>query len=184
MLHPQSYSWFYCFQVHNVFCVSCASNVMRCVFSTGLSPLDYICAVCVGSLAKTCSCGVRVMLRSWMLWTEETEVLGKSSTPQAMQPTSGTATQLCTDSCRHPVWMNSWPGCLEEIGGWGVRDTKIEKQRRTGDKWTWEIKMCKWDRKGRGRRGRQRWQKVIDRVQYIQKLQRGASVWEMRDGGS
>lgn len=40
--------------------------------------------------------------------------------------------------------------------------------------------MGKWDRKGRGRRGRQRWQKVIDRVRYIQKLQRGAFVWEKR----
>lgn len=73
------------------------------IFATGLRLLDYVCAVCVGGLAKTCSCGVRVMLRSWMLRTEETEVLGKSSTLQAMRPTSGTATQLRTDSCRHPV---------------------------------------------------------------------------------
>lgn len=38
------------------------------------------------------------------------------------------------------------------------------------------------DRKRRGRWGRRRWQKV-DRVQYIQKLQRGASVWEKRVEG-
>lgn len=55
------------------------------------------CSVCL-VLKKTCSL-VKVMLGSWMLLTEETEVLGKSSMPQAMQPTSRAATQHCTDSC-------------------------------------------------------------------------------------
>lgn len=77
-------------------------------------------------LEKTCSCGVKVMLRSRTLRREETEVLGKSSTPQATRPTSGAETQLRTDSCRHPVWMNSWPGCLGEKGG--GRYTKMEEK--------------------------------------------------------
>lgn len=57
-------------------------------------------------------CGVEVTLGSRMLPSEETEVLGKSLAPQATRPASWTATPLRTDSCRHPVCTNSWPGCL------------------------------------------------------------------------
>ncbi len=113
------------------------------IFCVGINPVHVLQCYLLSStsvqcvwvvLEKTCSCGVRVMLRSWMLRREETEVLGKSSTPQAARPTSGTATQLRTDSCRHPVWMNSWPGCLGEKEGEKERkryhDRETEEGRR------------------------------------------------------
>lgn len=83
---------------------------------------------------KTCSCGVKVMLRSRMLRREETEVLGKSSALQAIRPTSGAATQLCTDSCRHPVWMNSWPGCLGEKEGEKERKRYQDREKEEGER--------------------------------------------------
>lgn len=84
-------------------------------------------------------CGVKVMLWSWMLRREETEVLGKSSALQAMRPTSGAATQLRTDSCRHPVWVNSWPGCLGEKKGVRERERNTNIYVEIGrekDRWT------------------------------------------------
>ncbi|KAK5867085.1 hypothetical protein PBY51_011604 [Eleginops maclovinus] len=67
-----------------------------------------------------------------MLRREETEVLRKSSAPQAVRPTSGTATQLRTDSCRHPVWMNSWPGCLGEKEGEKGRKRYQDREKEDG----------------------------------------------------
>lgn len=53
--------------------------IFCCVVSSGLP-------VCVGGFCGCC--GVKVVLRSRMLPREEREVLGKSSVPQATQPTS------------------------------------------------------------------------------------------------
>lgn len=105
----------------------CMTHHIQCIYCHAVPSILPLCSACVWVvLEKTCSCGVKVVLGSWMLRTEETEVLGKSSTPQAMWPTSGAATQLRTDSCRHPVWMNSWPGCLGEKEG-GEREKEIPR---------------------------------------------------------
>lgn len=73
-------------------------------------------------------------------------MLGKNSTLQAMQPT-----QLHTDSCRHPAWMNSWPGCLgekEEEKGRKRQQDREKKGREKIDRHK-KREMGKWDRKER-----------------------------------
>lgn len=109
-------------------CISCFCTAQYIVFSAALPPLDDLHAVCVWVVFEK----IRSLRRRGHAQVVDAAKKGDRGVGKELRAagyTSGAATQLRTDSCRHPVWMNSWPGCLGEKEG---EEKEIQRLRKRG----------------------------------------------------